>query len=235
MAKVTRTLTIALVFAILAPLAHGSTPIAVTDPEDLSGARSSRTSCPGGGIVGYGQWAIPACGGFKLDWDISFDSVADAWNYQYSASKIDGTLLTKEVSHWLLEVSRDFEVPRDINICVEGPQEWTAQEGNPQLPVASFYGIKLGEGDSWSFTSPKSPMWGDFYFKDGKAFCGFFFNTVWNAGIGTDPLLCDAPYRSWIPVPDTQTGDNGYIPEPATLSLLGLGILGLGVLKRRRK
>ncbi len=95
----------------------------------------------------------------------------------------------------------------------------------------SGYGVEFGNKDGiesamkmdwssgqYSFYSWRNPIEGDFYSKDGRA-GGHGWNTASNA---------DGYY---ILRPDTQT----VVPEPGSMLLMGLGLLGLGIKRRIKK
>jgi hypothetical protein len=86
---------------------------------------------------------------------------------------------------------------------------------------------------NFSFTSTRSPVWGDFYAKSGKD--NGIWVTAWNVGFGnpdTDPAV--GPYsgseQNHILRPDTIT-----VPEPGILILLGIGIAAVGIASRRMR
>jgi hypothetical protein len=180
------------------------------------------------GIVGLSGWSN-ASGGIKIAWTISFDGTD--WNYSYLFTKKDGTALSPQVSHMLLEVSSIItsENVEDFiydSSSIVGPMTWPADpnspnepscganNANPNLPAA-IYAIKVDmSGPGYSFKSTQPPMWGDFFIKDGSG-DGGPCTTAWNSGFGTDPDGNTADFTPWVPVPDTEAicGD-GAVNQP---------------------
>lgn len=107
---------------------------------------------------------------------------------------------------------------------------------NPGIP-GTIRGVKIDGTDdsnddgiySFWFDSNRVPVWGDFYAKGGdpvknpdKAFA------VWDVGLGNHS---SASIWDFIARPDTRTVE---APEPATLALFGVGLLGVGAFRRRK-
>jgi hypothetical protein len=215
--------------------------ILVTSAADLTGANSFRDSRD---LVVTNGWTT-ANGGFKIDWIITFNGGTIQWTYQYTFTSDDGTGMTPNASHWIFEVSENFTSNdiSDANFPTVGPQTFLADpdapnstspganKGKPNLP-ANIFGIKADSGSdevadaTFSFTSTRAPVWGDFYAKDGKH-TGIVV-TAWNTGIGTDPTAVTTDFTPWIPTPGTlpvlPSNIPQVIPEPTAAVVWGLGV-----------
>ncbi|MCD6174314.1 MAG: PEP-CTERM sorting domain-containing protein [Planctomycetes bacterium] len=189
-------------------------------------------------LTASGDWLAD---GFTVAWDIS-PKGDGTWHYEYDFTKSDGSPLTKDMSHFIIQVSENFTCEDIFNGSdggiIVGPEWSKIDKSNPGIPDL-VWGVKIDglEQNSFSFDSTRAPMWGDFYAKDGKASTGDVKNYVHNSSfgkevdnvndygadnaIGVDP---DQTPLHKILVPDT-------IPEPATMFILGLG----SVLLRKRK
>jgi len=240
----------ALAFAISIPVTGG----------DLNDHRSTPSSSgveAEGGIAANLGWS-QANGGFKIAWNISFNVGDGDWDYSYTLSNATDGALSKGLSHWILQVSDIIpedgveEFIYDENISFDEPDTFTATSdgnSNPNMPAA-IYGIKFPGGVTpitFSFTSTQLPVWGNFYAKDGTdkptGPNGNDFRidvTAWNTGFDPnngftlDEFTTD--FTPWIPTPDTDGGPpQEVIPEPMTMSLLGLGLVGLAAIRKRRK
>jgi len=189
-------------------------------------------------IVAQDGWSYGS-GGLKITWNIT-DNLDGTWTYRYTLTAPDGGTLERLPAHMLVELS-------DLNIALQPSDlptstDWSTQPGNsnPGLP-GSLLGVKLdfGSDDFVEFTADKAPMWGDFYAKDGVEMIHLGpHNNVkidcfaYNAGFGIDPTGA-ASFDPWIAVPDAPVPQN-VIPEPTTVALLGIGLCGL-LLGRKRK
>jgi len=191
------------------------------------------------GVDGSGLWAE----NFKIEWHVDLQS-DDSWWYRYLITEMDGSSLDPgALSHWIVEVSPGSDRSEFWGFN-GGPIEignWETQAGFPfENGMKLDYGVN-GQTE-WSFYSWRSPVWGDFFAKDGKAGdnsaaksadgAGDEWNLAWNTGF-LDPDPTDAPADGSIAYkilrPDTET----VIPEPTTLGLLGLGLVGFALGRRR--
>jgi hypothetical protein len=182
------------------------------------------------GVTGTGIWASD----FQISWEVGLQD-GGYWEYSYFLTETDGSPLDPgAVSHWIVEVSPNATLGDfwGFTGSVE-LGDWQTEAGFP-----FENGLKLDYGDEgqteWTFFSYRTPVWGDFFAKDGRA-GGQGLNTAWNAGFfDTDPI--DAPsdgsFGYKILRPDTGTT---VIPEPTTVGLLGLGLVGLAARLRRSK
>jgi hypothetical protein len=170
---------------LLASPAYAGIPV---DSGDYTGSRSTP---PGSGVSSTGGY-LQENGGFKIAWDISFDGTY--WNYSYTVTNADGTTVSPDVSHWILEISPEVDFDNiddyifDANATVATPPNqgggdyyWPkdpnfpttsnagANNGNPNLG-ANLTGIKFDTNSGavsgvYTFKSVEPPVWGDFYIK----------------------------------------------------------------------
>ena len=215
----------------LAPQAY-----AVAPTTEYTGSLSSTD----GGIIALGDWGT-LCD-VDLSWNVSRGDTGP-WHYVYTWALTAPDEMVQggcgEISHFIVEVSDTF-TREDVvgtptgNYVSYYVDDWYSGPGNPDMP-GDMHGLKFD--DTWGLTASfdfytyRSPVWGDFYAKDGKA-DGDQFNVAWNAGFN-DPDPDDEPDDGsigWhILVPDTSE-----VPEPSAFAALALGLLPLAGLRRRR-
>ncbi len=196
-------------------------------PGDFVGSRTS-----GGGGINT-NWRD----GFKLSWEITDNTTLGTYTYQYTLTDASGGELVSALSHWILQLT---EGPDWSGVFPEGSEVKTNTllQGNPGLPQ-SFFGVKFEDGNALvSFTTGQAPVWGNFYAKGGG-------RLAYNTGLGGldpfDPHPAEQGFSTgWIPTPDgTEYVGREYVgvpvPEPATLSLLGIGLLAGAVFRKRLK
>ena len=187
------------------------------------------------GISGTGDWAT----NFKISWVIEEQNNA-LWKYIYTLTTQSGASQIAS-SHLNLEISNNA-TSNDFSGFNGSPVEFGVINDAGQGQPGPFNGIKLDyESAIYSFFSTRSPVWGDFFVKDGTAKNTTGKNTAWNADFfDADPttppqdgLLSDGTGGSIYKLlrPDTVAGGTSTpptnIPEPMTTALLGTGLLGL--------
>jgi len=215
----------------------------------------SRTTPPASGVFGDGAiWTGTADGGtdgFKIAWNITFDSGTNLWTYSYTISdEGGGTFSQGAPSHFILELSTTITSattgPCDNTneICftsltgITNPTTYGVSGSNPGIP-GNIYGIKFDSLTcnpcTFTFQTLQPPVWGDFYAKDGSA-GGEGENFAYNTNFGVAPTVNDSPFTGWIPRPDgdsvsltttttttttTSTTTTTTLPSTTTTTLLG--------------
>jgi hypothetical protein len=213
---------------------------------------SGTISGPSNGLYGTHAWSDAS-----LSWEVE-ETSPGVWQYDY-----EFIVDAKEISHVIFEVSEDFEAcdgtdpdcdPATDNILAGTTTGWIYDDNysstnpgnsNPYMP-ATIPGLK------WNFSglttinvtlvTDKEPMWGDFYAVDGKKPGEEVYAYSTGFGLSTDAVIgsgnaVDSEGHAWVLVPDTNGGGGGGqdVPEPSTFLLLGFGLAGAGLLRRRIK
>jgi len=229
-----------------------ATPIWGTTPTDAE-LHDSRTSPASSGVYATEQWDKT---GFTINWDISL--TAGLWTYTYKV-----VADTKGLSCFILEVTDDgeaFNIYGGTSTPYEGPETWDVPDpskknpSNPLMPN-SIYGVKFDFGTpedtdevTYTIITDRAPVYGVFYTKDGinqvdevidgKKVKVKYDVVAWSNALNSSNYRINKGLTTtdFIVRPD---GYNGYIdpqaiPEPATMLLLGSGLIGIAVSGKKR-
>ncbi|HUU22136.1 MAG TPA: PEP-CTERM sorting domain-containing protein [Phycisphaerae bacterium] len=227
-------------FLCLAVLAAVTTGALADDPPLLT--LTGCLSVGDGGLKATGSWNDPCT---EFCWQVSNEVTGDPniWRYEYTL-----TVPKCDIRKLFIEASSECEMEFtednlfDPRSC---PPEWLKDTDVDWFAVkcmgveAPLYGIKASgcsgyQEVTFKFESDRGPRWGDFYALDGDLL-GFPLADVCNAGFFTedplDAIVDNGTVCNHILVPDT----GNLIPEPATLSVLGIGAIVGSVARRRRR
>ena len=184
------------------------------------------------GITATDGWAGTS-DGFKIAWTVT--SITGGFHYVYNITDAAGGNLAKDLSHIIIQISDNALLTDFSNFSpspADGdPQTYTSASNgnsNPNMPNP-IYGFKFNAPDgtaqfTFSFDSDREPTFGNFYAKDGVSGSDHIDVTAWNTGLDDG--------TAFISVPDTGITP---IPLPASLPLLGTGLVALGIWRWRRQ
>jgi hypothetical protein len=182
----------------------------------------SRSIADGGLVAGS-----PGYTGATVSWTIAAEG--NLLRYTYTFSGLDPR---NNVSHAIFALSEGCTLTNGCVTSVTGgtPELGTFRESqsNPGMPN-SIFGVKInttGESTTYSFLSNRVAVWGDIYLKGASDL------HTYNTGLLTENRLSNNT-DFFIARPDTEVFN--VVPEPSTYAMMGMGMLGLvGVARRRR-
>jgi hypothetical protein len=201
--------------------------VVAVDMGDWTGSRTEAA----GELVTLDNWIGD---GISISWEITFDG--SLYTYEWTLDGWSGP--ANGLSHTDFAVSDgrpDTVLFTEANVYpgsdpILGPEELNS--GTHGAP-SDMYGIRFDFGGddppvTYTLVTDRAPIWGSFAAKAGAD--SGAYNVGW--GIWGD-YLADTSIPAfvfdeleWIPVPDSQ---GRVVPEPSTIALAGLGILGLGL------
>jgi hypothetical protein len=204
-----------------APAVAGGQVFGTANGIQMSGSRSIAAGDLVGGVPGYTSlnvaWSIMQEGNFL--------------RYTYTFSNLQPG---NQISHAIISLTPGCTVNSGCVFSLTGGQAefgtFTTSPSNPGFPEGySISGVKFNTtGDPetlvFSFLSERQPMWGDLYVKGASNLYAY------NVGL-TNHASTDI--GDFIAVPDTQPVST--VPEPATVALMGTGLLGVAAAARRKR
>jgi len=169
----------------------------------------------------------------SITWTVTYDAATGWYTYQYNWYGV-----RKDLSHIIFELSDSFEVDNFKDGTTSyNPDDLKTYEvddsSNPGFP-AELYGIKFEPTSNVTaytviIVTDRDPVWGNFYAVDGKTPGREVY--AYNTGFAD-------PNGAFIVVPDSTSNGGGTgepIPEPGTIVLVGAGVVGLALLRRKQK